>query len=295
MTERITRHNFFHGETQHERFTEHAPLCVEDVSHDLCNCTKTVTERPAGEPESVSQIIEFAETIGKYRMRLEMVSHFQGGERYSASDTHEDSAVNFWIHWPRSETKPAPRFGNKEDEHAYFWFSRENSLQVQVSGTGDGFKAREGVDALDCTLGHVYFGNNVDVSRLFNGFSASRVVDLSKIDAGDVWTHHCSFGAESWSKITIKHEVERLQRLRALAARIHGDVAPCNIVNLDVEDVRERVIATETSRWLASDAFQLIEKMLIGFQDSDLRKDLTRVSEEATAMLIAKSKVERSR
>ncbi len=89
--------------------------------------------------------------------------------------------------------------------------------------------------------------------------------------------------------------MERLQRLRALAARIHGDVAPCNIVNLDVEDVRERVIATETSRWLASDAFQLIEKMLIGFQDSDLRKDLTRVSEEATAMLIAKSKVERSR
>ncbi len=265
MNTKVTRHSFYRGKTQFERFTEHAPLCVEDSGHDLCNCTRTVTDRPVGEPENVVQVITFEEIFGKYQMKLDM-------EIGGTTSTCDQNAVMFTIRWPRAEGKPPRAFSDDKDEHAYFWFVREDNCQVEVTGTGDN-------GDVDCTLGSVLFGNRVDVSTFFNGALPSRVVDLTKISPEDVWLHYTMFG-EAWARIEDNWTVGRLHNLQRLATRIRDDVSSRNVVTRSVAEVRASVDDSDAAKWLVRDAFDTIYKLLDVFQDSILRQEMVRLSEE---------------
>lgn len=296
----ITRHSFFVTPRGTERFTEHAPLCIEEPDHQVCNCTRAVTERPAGELESVTQIITFSEAIDKYQMRLYMTAHFRKGERFLASETHDDCDVGFTASWPKAEGKPPNRYKSTREannEHAHFRFVRKDHAHVQVTGTGDN-------EDIDCTLGDVLFGDKVDTSRFFNGFSQTRL-DLSGLTPEDVWVHRCCFGSESWARVQRERgEAELLWRLQRLAARIRDEVAPRNeiydvpseqLYPIDVREVRSRVTSTQSDSWYVHDAFLLFEKVLAGFQDvllpyNDLWKALRRVDDESREMMIARSK-----
>lgn len=264
----VTRHNFFRGVAQYERFTEHAPLCVEEAEHDVCNCTKSVVERPPGEPAIISQTVKFTEQVGPYRMQLSLGA---------STDTADNNAAMFSIYWPRDAGKPPRRHGEK-GEHAYFWFTRDDHLKVEVSGTGDN-------GDIDCTLGDVFFGNEVDLSKLRNGWMPSKVVDLSTLTPDDVWTHYCLFGPEARSKLSNEREIGRLQKLRQLASRIKEEIAQCSVFDASVSDVRARVTGTDADRWHVMDAFNLLEKLVPGFRDSALRRDIARVHEEALRVM----------
>lgn len=287
METRVTRYSFFRDKHAFTRFDEHSPpLCVAEVPHAICDCTRSVEDRPAGEPESVSQIIDFVETIGPYKMRLEMtIAHHGHGiasEETIADLRRDDNLIKFWIHWPRKEGVPAPSkmiHGLREDEHAYFWFLRPDHLKVDVTGTGDH-------DDLDCTLGNVLFGNAVDVSTFFNGHSPSRVVDLSKIAPDDVWVHHCTIGDEAQAKLEDGREAACWREFKRHADLIRSLIAPINAIDVGVDEVRER--ASVPAEQAIASCFAYLEAVLYGFQGSALRKAMAKVDAEATEKMLAR-------
>jgi hypothetical protein len=180
----IERHSFFQDPCAGTlRFSEVAPPpAVAECEHQVCNCTKHVLTRPAGEPHEVHTAAIFVEQMGKYQVKLQL-----RGER-----------VDFSLHWPR-ERPVVDMFDNGRQDHAYFWWGCSGSgCQVEITGTGENLP-------VNCSFGHVYFGNQVNISEFFNGHSPSRVVKLDQIKPEQVWVHHGGVGEEFLSFFPPEH------------------------------------------------------------------------------------------
>lgn len=171
----LTRYSFFPTENGGgtQRFTEHAPARDTACDTQVCNCTVDVRERPVGIPKDVQRVVEMTQKVGEYEVRLSVF-----GEK-----------VQFWMYWPMDPSKPFDSF-RQGREHAYFWYNEAtDNLQIEITGTGDG--------RADCFFGHLYFGNEVDVSHLMNGHSPSKIVFPVSISSDALWMHACDFGEEA--------------------------------------------------------------------------------------------------
>ena len=192
------RHNFFrqkNGGTL--RFSEHSPHKTE-CEHQVCNCTKAVTKRPEGKPFQVSQGIKVSGGNGRFEMTA-----------------GSGASVNFTFLLPTSMKSELD--SPDQRPHAYFHFGKTfDLLRIEIT------KPHYGL--VDCFFGHLYFGNQVDISTLMNGHSPSRVVNLSRIEKDDVWCHSCCSGRESWMLLPARPETEYWRKCFSLAKKISSRV-----------------------------------------------------------------------
>lgn len=190
------------------RFVEHAPASAfaEDEHHD-CGCTTTVRARPAGTPSQVQQ--EFYIEDENASLRLIGLD-------------------GPWLTFGK--------FGS-DDEHAYFMFNKnERSVRVEITLPDYGLT--------DCFFAHLYLGNAIDISRFMNGHSPSRIVDLSKIDAQQLWAHGCSFGSEAMRFFSDAAEIEKWREVLHCATEIGQRVGAYNLDRSStVEALRARLEA----------------------------------------------------
>jgi hypothetical protein len=153
---------------------------AEDIHMGECNCTKNVHVRPSGTPASVQQ--EFITVDGDMSFRLSRL----------------------WMTFGE--------FGG--DNHAYFHFHKdEPSVEIEAVPV-------PGYGLTECFFGHVYLGNQIDISKLMNGGWPSRIVDLSKIGPLDLWLHDCSMGREAMRFMSESDEACMWREALGLAAEI---------------------------------------------------------------------------
>lgn len=173
MNLQLDRYSFWRTRQGTLRHAEHCPPKA-DHEHQLCNCTRHVTERPEGVPDQIQPSVEWTVQMGKYRVQLRAVA----------------GKVYFTLRWTR-DVPHVSRWGTRTEDHAYFWFDPERRhLQVEVTGTGDS-------EEIDCSFASVFFGNEADISTLFNGWKPSEIVNLAQIAPEAVWVHHCNGGCEA--------------------------------------------------------------------------------------------------
>ena len=196
-------------------FTEKSPP-EERCEHQVCNCTRAVAERPDGAPTSVKQWTAWNMVIGPYRGGLSV----------------RDRRAEFCFRWPAKEGNPE---GRKED-HAYFWFS-PHRLQIEVTGTGG--------SNVDCSFGAVFFGNDVDISRFYNGHSPSGLVDITKLTPGSIWAHYCSGGQEAVAHMSNTDEAREWHKMYETAETLWTVVDAHFQPGFPVDVIRRNLLATD--------------------------------------------------
>lgn len=223
---RVTRHSFFHEGGHTLRFTESAPE-AHAAHGPVCGCTSDVAERPVGEPEQVRTSMRLATEHEGRTYEVEVGSGIRG----------------FWVRWPWPKNLNRER---KEEAHAYFWPG--NGLQVELAGV-----PAEGC----CNLEHVvltrmFFDDQVDVSRLFNGHSPSRIVEPKSMK-GKVWVHH-SAGREALAVLDNEEEVRSWRGFASDLAVIldrppEPEGTPADVRERLLQDLREEALGRAV-RWL---------------------------------------------
>lgn len=215
----VMRDSFFGTSKGTLRYAEHSPAmpCEEK---QICNCTRSVAERPLGEPDQVQQTIKFEEGLGDYAFELSL-GHL---------------GPWFTFRW-RGPEKGWNYKAEPEWAHAYF-MSGPGRLNIEITVPGYGLT--------DHFFGHVFFGNRVDVSALMNGHSPSRIVDLSKVPDDQVWAHMCNWGVEAVSPFV---EGEETRRWREVKKEIDEIASAAEGYNRDlpftVDGIRLRVMDDE--------------------------------------------------
>jgi hypothetical protein len=172
----VTRDSFFTGPSGTSlQWGEASPLTTHQ--HDFeCGCTEHVQQRPAGVPTSVRQDARVSWDDCVIALEPEVAEPWVTFRR--ANDTED------WIRRRMLGTTEA------DEDHAYFIFNKhQNGAKIEVSIPGFGL--------VDCLLVDLFLGNRIDMRRLLNGHSPSRLVDLSKIAPDQVWIHASSWGKES--------------------------------------------------------------------------------------------------
>ena len=97
------------------------------------------------------------------------------------------------------------------DKHAYFMF-RPDGINIEISLPGYG--------SVGCFFSHLFLGNRVDISKLMNGHSPSRIVDLSSMSPDDLWVHDCNWGNEAVRIFPESDETSEWRARLATAERI---------------------------------------------------------------------------
>lgn len=213
----VVRHLFYRTNEGSLRYTEHSPTSVHE-DRQVCNCTKSVAERPLGKPNEVQQSIELKQDLGKYRFELLL---------------RDGCDPWFTFRWGEQHSDPVLRFKN---DHAYFISNVngvKNNLNAEIAVPGYG---RTG-----CFFGRIYFGNQVDTSRFMNGHAPSEIVDLSKIGPEQVWAHKW-FWPEA---IAFFGECEETRKWREVKRDVDALASLAEVYNKDlvssVYDLRGRI------------------------------------------------------
>jgi hypothetical protein len=197
MMVEVRRNLFFSGVKQgYLRYSEISPP-KEECDHQVCNCTKAVQDRPAGEPEQQNQHIQFVEKGKDYTYEVNLVS----------------TGCQFVLRWPGVVWDKEHKWFSKN--HAYYWFNSngvDNMIQIEI--------IKEGYGKTNCFFAHVYLGDIIDTSRFFNGHSNSRIVDLTKLKSDEVWAHQCGFGSEAQCSFRECHETQEWRRIYAIQQKI---------------------------------------------------------------------------
>ncbi len=175
MSVTVIRNHYYRTPKGTLLYAEHSPVSIRH-GKQICNCTKSVAERPSGQPNEIQQDIRVEQDLGTHRIDL----HFRG----------LDSP---WFTF------------RKDDWHAYF-ISGNRGLSIEIMLPGYGLT--------DCFFGHVYFGNKVDTNQLMNGHSPSRIVDLSVITPDQVWAHECNWGREAVAIFRESSETEKWREVK---------------------------------------------------------------------------------
>lgn len=179
MSVRTERYSFYNTPQGVLRYSEHSPETFHP-DKQLCNCTKNVSQRPVGKPSSIQQYIKFEQDLGRYAFELSL----------------DDGGFPWFIfRWKAEASGWKSKDGLRDRSgmsHAYFMSNVNGhkgnfNIEIEIPGYG----------RTDCFFGHLYFGNKVDISKLMNGHSPSRIVDLRSISDDQVWAHHCNWGKEA--------------------------------------------------------------------------------------------------
>jgi len=249
MEVKVIRYMFFldPSDGRNLRFKETAPY-EPPCDHSICGCTKEVAVRPEGEPVGTRQQVVLSQTL-KDNCTVEMV--FEG-------DT-------IWVTFQFPMSRPSEKDPERKIDHAYFHFS-PHKCTVEITGTGEGF--------VDCSFAHLYFGNEVDTSRFFNGHSPSRPafggVDLKDIRPEDVWVHYCKWGHEAY-EIFKGPSVNIWNNIYRMAKSLGDTIAEMNVLTSSVGDVRDFILSRQNgySEPLVNWLFQPLVIYLAWFVPAD--------------------------
>jgi hypothetical protein len=164
------RHSFYRGDDGRTlRYTEHAP---EKPHEDkaICGCTSEVSCRPQGASYQRNAHVSLLGEQGKYKVDFNL--------------------VNPWLtlKWGINPGGLKFNYETLTSGHAYFMGYRPNALNVEITTPGFG--------NVDHLFANIFYGVGVDVSKLYNGHSPSRVFDGAGIKKDDIWLHFCLFGDE---------------------------------------------------------------------------------------------------
>lgn len=242
----VTRDNFFLNPSGgHLRWTEASPASAHQHGFE-CGCTLSADTRPAGSPESIRQ--EFRILWDDCVMAL------------------EDEVSEPWVTFRKARDAESwiarRRTGDDEadEDHAYVIFDGpQEKAKIEVASPGFGLI---GYVMLD-----LFLGNRVDISRLYNGHSPSRVVDLSKIAPDQVWiyTDEMMRTLGDVEEITAIREAFRLAREVRHLARPHLMAR-----NTLVDDVRNAVERDGALLASATDLRRVLSRFAHDIESTDL-------------------------
>jgi hypothetical protein len=236
------------------RFTETSPVEHQE-DHQICNCTKAVSARPSGTPRQVTQVVEVREQIEDRHVEL----------RASAPD-----ALFFTFMWsvPGAKQESGFHYAEKraglppQTHHAYFWVTT-SKIQIEIIKPGYGLTG--------CFFGHLFMGNKVDTSTLFNGHSPSRVVELENLSPEDIWCHDCGFGTEATELLNECPETEFWRDLLQRAGQVSQTMLPIlNDHTSDIETIRHRAQAHTPFTDLAAWAIPRLNDRITNLDTSEL-------------------------
>lgn len=219
------------------RFAEHSPLGSGKEHHE-CGCTQNTDARPTGKPSRVTQTFRVGDSRAHFRL----------------------SADASWLTFGE--------FGM--DDHTYFIFSNgERSVKIETSLPGYG--------PTDYFFAHLYYGNQIDVSKFINGHSPSNVVDLAKIDGEQLWLHGCSWGDEAVRTLENRREIETwsetFRLVDTIANRARGLLSD---VTSPVENLRARLAADDE----ISGAVDRVVNLIAPFVENPRNTELFRLGDE---------------
>ena len=169
LTAQVSRYEYYRPSGGNLTYEESYPPC-EEKEGPLCGCTHKVIARPEGVPTGTAQYVRVNCAVGEMRLDVEL------------------SQMDFIFHW-----------GNTQD-HAFFFF-RKDSVRIEITLPGHGY--------VDCFFGKLYMGNDVDISRLMNGHSPSKIIKLNEIGPNQLWMHDCSWGREAMEILLNTPETQR--------------------------------------------------------------------------------------
>ena len=257
MNVEIERFSFFkNSEGENLRFSESSPK-KECRDHRICNCTRNVAVKPESIPSQISTSCKIRKTYASRDIECAFSSRFPFVQDYIQ--------FNFTARWEEE---------GLEDAHAYFWQSLDH-FKVEVSKKGCSF------EDIECFLGGLFFGNKVDVSNLMNGHSPSRIVDLSSIDANDLWVHYCHWGNEAMKILPRDEEADSWWKLYRDSVELNKRVEPFLSLDFSVDEIRDTI--EKDSILLASieRIFQFLDSMITNISETNLFKLSVAAEKEA--------------
>jgi hypothetical protein len=260
---------FFDGDDRTLRFVEHAPADVHETDHDVCGCTRNVIERPSGKPHEVRPVIVLHARRDPFTIEFDLTSQWLTFKFDEPLPAVQDAAH------PANRKMRSHFHGiKKPDPHAYFMFG-ENKLNIEI--------ALDGYGLTDCFFAHVFIGNKVDTSTMMNGHSPSRIVDLSKIGADDVWVHDCICGPEAMRILpsictnlyrTMNEDMNAMRtRIRPYALDLMGEVS------VSVTETRKRLM-NDVTMYLAQKNLEALSEFLLNLPTQELYKAVLSLNRE---------------
>jgi hypothetical protein len=241
------------------RYTERAPEKPDAHAHQVCNCTRAVTEKPEGAPQSITQeVLWTREEKSLFEVQL--------------------GASWFTFRWNRKDNGSSGKWAF--DPHVYFMFHKDaqKSFRIEVTAADDPQVKR-------AFFGSVFLGNKIDVSTLMNGHSSSRIVDLSKIGEDDLWVHNCHWGSEAMLTLldggseeisTWKHIIRSTISLQQQVGKYVQDTETL------VEDLRQHLVSELVAERI-EELRRLLEPLAIGIRETQLYGACKKVENEAEA------------
>jgi len=150
--------------------------------------------------------------------------------------------------------------GEIDEDHAYVIFDRQQEkAKIEVGSPGFGLI---GYVMLD-----LFLGNRVDISRLYNGHSPSRVVDLSKIAPDQAWiyTH------EMMRTLGDAEEITATRAAFHLAGEVRRLALPHLLTrDMSVDDVRNAVERDDALLASATDLRRVLSRFARDIESTDL-------------------------
>jgi len=261
------------------RFIEHAPVDAhESTDHEICGCTRSVSERPKGKPFEVRPEIVLHARRDPFTIEFDLTSLWVtfkfGGPKHGAS-VGSLPAVEGAAH-PGRRRVTGEFYGIKVEPHAYFMFGfGDGPLRIEITLPGYGLT--------DVLFANVYIGNQIDTTRMMNGHAPSRIVDLSKIGPDDVWVHESSWGLEAMRTLPpsdAKLFREMNDDMKALRERIRPYALDMVEGAASVEEVRRRVMEDETTMRFAQKNIEPLAELLLNLPKTELYKAVLSVDRE---------------
>lgn len=177
---KVTRSKIYHTINENLCFIESFPVTLQPIH--VCDCTQCINTQPVEKPIHTQQYFTYEKSTPKYNIKASLLD-LRLVFTWHTPNTNlqkEIYAIPENTGWFDSNKNP--------NSHAYFTLNN-NSIRFEIT--------LPGYQLVDCFMGNIYFGNNIDISKLMNGHSQSKIIQLDKIDPDSIWCHSCSLGNES--------------------------------------------------------------------------------------------------
>lgn len=254
----LTRKNWFYTKTGTLVYSESVPH-KERCDKFKCNCTKDVSKRPNGNPDNITQYLEYHTSYEKYNLSLHL------------------STGNYIFYWDEKPYEENRRWVNP---HAYFLFNHnacaggkiENMINVSIS------KPRYG--KTNNFSGNLYFGNTIDASCFFNGHSPSRIVKLEEIGEDSLWVHDNGCIGESMAVMPNTSEADIWRNIHKKGNRVIK-IADNLSLEKSVEDIYKEVSTNVELKLHVDELTDWFVEVIDNLEDTVLYKICDKVKKES--------------
>lgn len=263
----VERRSFYKNENSRLlKYFESSPE-VECKDGD-CNCTASIKSRPSGVLDHVVQNIRYTGIYSGYNLDWSL---------------NRDTWFDLNFYWNEIKRPKNQRYLNP---HASFCFNHvssaggklNNSISIGICKTpASSFK-----DLKIDLIANMYFGNKVDVSKLFNGHSSSKIVDLTKLSQEDVWLHY-SIGGEAMEVLPRSEESTMWKQIYKNASRVMEITSQHDDKEMSVLDVRCDIVTNFELIGLIDGLKAKLTYVIDNLEDTQLYQLGTKIEEKVKA------------